>query len=501
MREAFLRKFKQYSVDVFAYKECKEKSEKDTIRKRLADFQAFINELFKIDLSEYKAIKKLEEELGQMGISFDYSANDNTFTDRVNKLNEKIEKANIVLLDKLKIYQSAFEWRFEFPEVLDSEGNFIGFDAVIANPPYGVMPLKSEKDLIVRDYPVVQKFPDSYCSFIFLTTKILRSGGAVAFIVPNTYCDLESCDEFRKWFLNDINVQMFWQTGFAFDSAVVDTLVFFAENTKRTSDNLSVSVSDDTYVRSISSFLKNDLMKIDYRNTEYNNAFLKSILNRSHRFEDFYSVKAGVKLYEIGKGTPPQSKALVKEKPFTKVGSQPPGWRRLIRGTDINRYKVLESQEFIHYGAWLAAPRDPESFVGDRIVMRRTDDKLLSAFIDDNSVCVNSCHIIKLKSGAVISYKFILALLNSRLIQFLFEIQNPQMVGKTFAEIKVVYISNLPIIRPSDSVSLQAERLVDSIHDAISKNLNTSELERKIDLLMFQLYELSADEVKMIESN
>lgn len=38
-------------------------------------------------------------------------------------------------IEENKIYKNAFEWRFEFPEVLDDEGNFIGFDVIIGNPP------------------------------------------------------------------------------------------------------------------------------------------------------------------------------------------------------------------------------------------------------------------------------------------------------------------------------------------------------------------------------
>src|SRR5690606_17896258 len=49
----------------------------------------------------------------------------------INKLEAEIEtiKAN-------QIYENAFEWRFEFPEVLNDEGDFVGFDMVIGNPPY-----------------------------------------------------------------------------------------------------------------------------------------------------------------------------------------------------------------------------------------------------------------------------------------------------------------------------------------------------------------------------
>ena len=49
------------------------------------------------------------------------------------------------LIESGEMYNNAFEWRFEFPEVLDEEGNFIGFDVVIGNPPY--LPLEYYTDV------------------------------------------------------------------------------------------------------------------------------------------------------------------------------------------------------------------------------------------------------------------------------------------------------------------------------------------------------------------
>jgi hypothetical protein len=188
IRESFLRKFKQYSVDVFAYKECKERSEKESIRKRLSEFQEFINGLFKLDLPEYKEIKKLEEEMGQTGQSFDFASKDKTFEDKVNKLQGKIEKANEILLDKLKIYQKAFEWRFEFPEVLNDNGDFIGFDVVIGNPPY----IRQEefsgiKDYLKRNYKTYTGIADLFVYFIELGLDKLRDNGQFIYIVPNKW--------------------------------------------------------------------------------------------------------------------------------------------------------------------------------------------------------------------------------------------------------------------------------------------------------------------------
>ena len=60
--------------------------------------------------------------------------------------------ADIENIKTNKIYQNALEWRFEFPEVLNEKGDFVGFDAVIGNPPYGIKPSENEKSYFKNSF-------------------------------------------------------------------------------------------------------------------------------------------------------------------------------------------------------------------------------------------------------------------------------------------------------------------------------------------------------------
>ena len=75
-----------------------------------------------------------------------------------------------------KIYQSAFEWRFEFPEVMDAEGKFVGFDVVIGNPPYGVPIANNVRELIISKLGKVPDYGIQYF-FINLAKHLLRPNG------------------------------------------------------------------------------------------------------------------------------------------------------------------------------------------------------------------------------------------------------------------------------------------------------------------------------------
>jgi hypothetical protein len=184
-----------------------------------------------------------------------------------------------------------FNWQYSFPDVF-LQG---GFDIVIGNPPYGASLSKDILAYLINRYPILKKVPDSYCAFIYISTKLVSKHGLISFIVPNTFCDLENCDEFRKWFLENNRVFDLYQTGWAFKEAVVDTLVFIMSTDLIDNYNINITVNEKVYERSVSDFLNNDLQKIDYRNQSYNLSFFKKMLSLPP-LSDFAIVKAGVKL-------------------------------------------------------------------------------------------------------------------------------------------------------------------------------------------------------------
>ena len=398
--------------------------------------------------------------------------------------------------------KEGFDFEIYFSEVFHHKK---GFDVCLGNPPYGVdLPPANEKEFVTR-HPVVKKVPDSYCCFMLQCFALLRKNGVVSLIVPNTFCDLENGELFRRHLLESTELIWIWQSGWAFEAAVVDTLVFLAKNTKPKFDSaIRITVNGQTYSRQISDFLSSKLAKIDYRNPPGRGDLLRKIQTSSTELGSIAEVKAGVKMYEKGKGQPQQTTKTVKERPYSVVGKCPSGWKALYRGTDVGRYLLRPPSEFVNYGPWLAAPRNHELFTSPKILMRRTDDRLRSCLETKSAICVNSCHVIKLKPQIVskMSYEFLLGILNARLTQYFFEVSNPQMVGKVFAEIKVIYVERLPIPTPSPEKQKSVERLVDRILAAKRREAeaDVSALEREIDVLVYALYGLTKEEIALVEA-
>lgn len=160
----------------------------------------------------------------------------------------------------------------------------------------------------------------------------------------------------------------------------------------------------------------------------------------------------------------------------------------------------------------------PELFTSPKILMRRTDDRIKACIEKESSIAVNSCHVIKLKSEEEYFYYYLLGIINSKLLQRIFELQNPQMVGKIFAEIKVIYVERLPVY-VSDLRNDKHNNLRDTMVGLVKTMLALCQQVRKsqtpgeklaikrqieatdcqIDQLVYKLYGLTEEEIRIVE--
>ena len=102
-----------------------------------------------------------------------------------------------------KIYENAFEWRFEFPEVLNEEGDFVGFDVVIGNPPYIRQEEFSElKSYLSVSYKTFNSAADLYVYFLELGLNLLKRNGDFVFINPNKWMKARYGIKLRNYIKN-----------------------------------------------------------------------------------------------------------------------------------------------------------------------------------------------------------------------------------------------------------------------------------------------------------
>ena len=195
-----------YRSTVRDYKETRDPETKRSLETLINQIkQDFHQEISKFDPLFIKLRKKqneLYEKYMHKGFFDDSEKADKKALDKRKKLEKEI--AN--LEEKIKtrendpIYRDALEWRFEFPEVLDDDGNFTGFDAVIGNPPYirheGLKPIKP---YIKENYEVFDGKADILIYFVELGLRLLKEKGSFAYIISNKFMRAGYGTNFREW--------------------------------------------------------------------------------------------------------------------------------------------------------------------------------------------------------------------------------------------------------------------------------------------------------------
>ncbi len=249
----------------------------------------------------------------------------------------------------------------------------------------------------------------------------------------------------------------------------------------------------------------------------------RKILGMSTDLQNLFSVYNGIKPFEIGKGTPPQTEKIAKEQPYVVEGDKPnkdKNWKPLLRGSLIQRYINLWNYDYwVLYGEWLAAPRDPKIFEApQKIMVRQTGDSIIATIIEAGFVARNNMHIILAKSE-LYKLEYLLGIMNSKLIDFAYRFINPEK-GEALVEVKKKHVEKLPVrtinfSNPAekaqhDKMVALVEQML-SAHKALAATQSPAEKERiqrqieatdrAIDSLVYELYGLTEEEIRIVEEN
>ncbi|WP_304302813.1 TaqI-like C-terminal specificity domain-containing protein [Phocaeicola plebeius] len=380
-----------------------------------------------------------------------------------------------------------------------------GFDIVIGNPPY--VQLQSNNKELAKlyahsKYETYFSTGDVYCLFFEKAYNILCNKGILAYINPNTWLQSLTFSPFRQYITSHFEWNRIMITPKVFD-AVVDThCVVFQKNCILTKCLIFMfSKGQQVYLHSIQreriKSKNGSSINIIYDDTQM--AIIDKIFSNSQTFITYFNVYNGVKPFEKGKGIPPQTSEIMKNKPYVYEGTKPDNsWTPLLRGSLIQKYMVTWSENYwIQYGRWLAAPRQPEIFeYPNKIVIRQTGDTIIATIIDNKFVCRDNLHLC-LPKNEKIELRYILGLLNSKLMDFVYTYINPEK-GEVLAQVKKNHVESLPIIYDD----IRNPMLLDLVNRVLTekvKGYDTTELESRIDKIVFHIYNLTYDEVLIVD--
>jgi hypothetical protein len=434
--------------------------------------------------------------------------------DEINAISQKMNE-----IKDNKVYENAFEWRFEFPEILNNEGDFVGFDVVIGNPPYGVNFNKENGNFYESMYKTFNLRGESYTLFIEKAITVLNKSGHFGFIIPDTILNLGFTEAIRKYILKSTKVsELTLLPSNVFVDATVDTTLLFFQKDISNKDYNKVDVLVNTFDKKIliqdlkspvRSFSINSEIWFETNcfNLQSNSTELEIISKIDRKFplvETFTEMFSGIKAYEVGKGKPAQTTEIRDTKPFTSKERKTKDWLPFFDGKDIGYYSLLwKENNWIHYGAWLAAPRLPVNFEGEKILIRKITGKTLIAnYISYTSYCNTLLFVLKLKKDeAKIHYKALLGVLNSKFIGWYFRKKFQITNDDTFPQIMIRDIQQFAVPNEMNTYTIEIESIVDKILLKKQANHECIQEEAEIDQLVYELYGLTEEEIRIVEGD
>jgi hypothetical protein len=539
-----------YRAGVQTYRHAQSKDEKREMQQLINtiknDFETFVS----VNDKRVKDLSKKRGELFKLTQRTELfiepeGKKTNEWKKQFEKINREITTQEAVLEDikNNRIYSNAFEWRFEFPEVLDNEGIFVGFDIVIGNPPYGVTYNDQTKKYLKESYPgIQQKMFDPFLFFISLSIKLLKNEGVTSFIVPNNLIFQMTFEKGREYLLENTSVNTVINLGDKiFEDADVPTCLYVAR--KKVSADYIFNFLDVRDSKEKNNFSEN-LRFEQYSKSQLLQTYALVFGVKNSNLELMKKLSFGsVKLDEIiemasyGIGTGGDKIFRIKKEVCTSLKLEDDILYKVISGNNISKYALRYENEKIIYTTkdvdiqkhpnilnyllpfkdtlsnkretkkgtlpwWcLHWPRNKNLYLGKKIILRQTGDRIIASYDDESYFVMDSVMVIKMKAGFEFQEKYLLAILNSKLSEFLYS-NIAQEKGRVFAQVKPQNVRQLLIKNISADLQLPIVNLVDRI--LAEKNINlkadTTSLEAEVDKLIYKIFDLTNEEITLIES-
>ncbi|PUD60777.1 type IIG restriction enzyme/methyltransferase [Helicobacter pylori] len=468
-------------------------------------------------------------------------------------------------------YHNAFEWRFEFPEVLDDEGNFLGFDCIIGNPPYIRQEhIKDLKPLLQKQYQdFYNSSSDIYTYFFALAFNLLKEKGFNAFITSNKYARAKYGAKLRELLLKKTTLVSYMELNAlkVFESATVDTSIIhfikqpplkesvfkYYEPTENDKENLksTPSLLMKQNALQTESFIFANTTLLDLRDkmenigtplkdwgiqiyrgilTGCNEAFIIPTEKRDEILKNCDDAQKDERGMSERERTKELIKPILRGKDIKRYSYE---WADLwvinthngytsapkskIPPIDIEKYPAIKAHLDSHHDA-ITTRSDQgdtpynlrncaylEDFEKEKIVYGEIVQE--PRFYLDNGECELGGFYAEATSFILTGehLRYLLGMLHSKLITFAFKtFYAGGGLGESGYRYKKAFIERLPIPQITPKNQELAHKITDCVEQILQAKAkdpkaNTQELEKEIDALVYQLYNLTDEEIKTIE--
>ncbi len=455
---------------------------------------------------------------------------------------------------------NAFDWEREFPQVFGAaphprplslagrgesphappplptgerdavRGVSGGFDAVIGNPPYvftrneGIE--EQQKVYFYERFKYQSSQLNTFGLFLEKCYGLLRQGGKFGFITPNNWLTIDTFSSLRRFVLGstkEIRIVNILDRVFA--AANVDTTIVCFEKGNPTSLTISEmkgGIEEFSQTVSLTEIKPPSyIIQISLLKDPLGQQLLRKIESASQPLGEFCTVSTGLKAYQTGKGKPPQTEREKASRVFHATSKRSKTYGKYLDGVDVSRYFLGWSGEYLSYGNWLAEPRKSVPFDGERLLVRQIPSKppYLVHGVYTNEPFYNDINsMIAFAPIGGISLKYLLGLINSRLLSIWFQKTFDKLQRKIFPQFKVKELALFPTRRitfsdPADKarhdrmmqlvermLALHKQRAtakIEHAQTALQRQIDATD--REIDRLVYELYGLTEEEVRVVE--
>ena len=339
------------------------------------------------------------------------------------------------------------------------------FDYIIGNPPWGVDFSAEEKLFLQKKYITASgSNVESYDVVVEQALLDLNYNGVLAFVLPEAFLNVKAHAQVREFLMRENSISSVEYLGEVFDGVQCPSIIVQVLHNKKplTTVGMRVKASDREFVINTNREVFADCFSFLIDDKEY--ALLDKISNNSSTV----TLKNKAQ-FVLGIVTGNNSKYVS----TVKTSANEP----VLKGSDINKFRYSDPKNYIVF--------EPKAFqqvastdlyrAKEKLVYKFISNKLVFAYDNKQTLSLNSCNIL-IPNIDNLSFKYILAVLNSSVAQFYF--------SKQFNSIKVLrsHIEQIPIPIVDKPIQLEFETLVDKILHSSEDNYRNlcDELDKKI---------------------